>query len=264
MIVPILARGHVLGSISFHIAESKYQYTHTDLEIAEELAQRAAIAVDNARLYRDTQQALESAEWGAERTTRLQVITALLSRALTPEQVSDVILDQGLPSLGAAAGSVALLDETKQNLRIVSAAGYPQGSVDPWHTFAIEEKVPLAEAVNQKAPVWISSVALWKERYPQLAASDSVFPEAAWAALPLVVEGQAIGALGLSFSQSREFSPDDQGFMLALAHHCAQAVRRALLFEAERKAVGEAQAALRIRDEFLSVAAHELKTPITS
>src|SRR5262249_49667812 len=147
-----------------------------------------------------------------ERTTRLQVITALLSRALTPEQVSDVILEQGLPSLGAAAGSVVLLDEEKQTLRVVSAAGYPESLIDNWRSFSIEVKVPLADAVKEKAPIWVSTLGELRERYPKLAEENSNLPDAAWAALPLVFEGQAIGALGLSFTQAREFGPDEQGF----------------------------------------------------
>lgn len=58
MIVPLVARGRVLGAIQFVTTESGYHYTQQDLGLAGELARRAAIAVDNARLYQDTQKAL--------------------------------------------------------------------------------------------------------------------------------------------------------------------------------------------------------------
>jgi PAS domain S-box-containing protein len=57
MIVPLIARGRTLGAITFVTAESGRQYTETDLSFAEDLAQRAALAVDNARLYREAQEA---------------------------------------------------------------------------------------------------------------------------------------------------------------------------------------------------------------
>jgi len=51
IIVPMLARGRTLGAISLISAECGHSYDETDLALAEELARRAAMAVDNARLY---------------------------------------------------------------------------------------------------------------------------------------------------------------------------------------------------------------------
>jgi PAS domain S-box-containing protein len=51
MVVPMVARGRTLGAITFVGAESGRTYGETDLALAEELARRAAMAVDNARLY---------------------------------------------------------------------------------------------------------------------------------------------------------------------------------------------------------------------
>jgi PAS domain S-box-containing protein len=55
MIVPLIAREQALGALSFIAAESGRRYDATDLALAEELARRAAIAVDNARLYQAAQ-----------------------------------------------------------------------------------------------------------------------------------------------------------------------------------------------------------------
>jgi PAS domain S-box-containing protein len=52
MIVPLVARGRTLGAISLVSAESGRRYGRAELEFAEELARRAALAVDNARLYK--------------------------------------------------------------------------------------------------------------------------------------------------------------------------------------------------------------------
>jgi PAS domain S-box-containing protein len=57
MIVPLNARGRTLGAISFAMAESGRHYGPADLALAEDLARRTALAVDNARLYHDAQEA---------------------------------------------------------------------------------------------------------------------------------------------------------------------------------------------------------------
>lgn len=57
IVMPLIARGRILGAISMVAAESKRRYGAEDLALVEELARRAATAIDNARLFRETQQA---------------------------------------------------------------------------------------------------------------------------------------------------------------------------------------------------------------
>jgi PAS domain S-box-containing protein len=57
MIVPLVARGRTIGALTFISSESARHYTEDDLSLAEELARRAALAIDNARLYRRAQEA---------------------------------------------------------------------------------------------------------------------------------------------------------------------------------------------------------------
>ncbi|MEH1949643.1 MAG: ATP-binding protein [Nostoc sp.] len=57
IVVPLLVRERKLGTILFASAQPGRHYTTVDLEMAEELAQRAAFAIDNARLYRQAQEA---------------------------------------------------------------------------------------------------------------------------------------------------------------------------------------------------------------
>ena len=54
--VPMIARGRTLGALTLVAAESGRRYTESDLNVAEDLAVRAALAIDNARLYREAQQ----------------------------------------------------------------------------------------------------------------------------------------------------------------------------------------------------------------
>jgi signal transduction histidine kinase len=58
IIVPITIRTQVVGTIALITAESNRQYAESDLRIAEELARRAATAIDNARLYTEAQAAI--------------------------------------------------------------------------------------------------------------------------------------------------------------------------------------------------------------
>ncbi|MCL1475486.1 PAS domain S-box protein [Argonema antarcticum] len=57
VVVPLVARGRMLGAIGFTLAESGRRYVPADLVLAEDLAYRAALAFDNARLYSKAQEA---------------------------------------------------------------------------------------------------------------------------------------------------------------------------------------------------------------
>src|SRR5207302_10182197 len=58
MVMPLLARGRALGVLSFVAADSRRHYGARDLALAEELARRCALAVENAKLYRAAQHAI--------------------------------------------------------------------------------------------------------------------------------------------------------------------------------------------------------------
>jgi PAS domain S-box-containing protein len=58
LIVPLIARGRTIGALTLATAESGRTYGKPDLALAEELGARAAMAVDNARLFRDAEESL--------------------------------------------------------------------------------------------------------------------------------------------------------------------------------------------------------------
>jgi PAS domain S-box-containing protein len=58
IVVPLLGRGRNQGALSLGLAESGRRYTQADLTVAEELARRVALAIDNVRLYREAREAI--------------------------------------------------------------------------------------------------------------------------------------------------------------------------------------------------------------
>ena len=58
LVVPLSANGRTFGALTLAAAESGRRYSPVDLRLAQDLANRAAMAVDNARLYADAQNAI--------------------------------------------------------------------------------------------------------------------------------------------------------------------------------------------------------------
>jgi PAS domain S-box-containing protein len=85
MIVPIVIRDRTIGAITFVKVEEGEYYTPSDLSLAEEIARRAAITIDNARLYEQAQLALWNAEQAnAAKDQFLAVLSHELRTPLTP------------------------------------------------------------------------------------------------------------------------------------------------------------------------------------
>src|SRR5436189_1390946 len=71
MVVPLTARDRTLGAITFASENPARRYTENDLNFAEELARRAALGIDNARLYSDAQEALKQVQSKTDEIQRL-------------------------------------------------------------------------------------------------------------------------------------------------------------------------------------------------
>lgn len=217
-------------------------YNTAVVDAAGELVAQLSLVLDvtaRERAFAEMQAARAAAERAAELTRGLQWVTAALSEALTPAEVTRVIVEQGIALLGADAGVVVLLDETGETLELVEHRGYPARMMDQWRSFPASARVPLADAARAGEPVVLRSLADRARLFPALATTSTPYP--AILSVPLSVEGEVLGALGLSFAAEREMGDEEIGLAMALARQCAQAIRRATLYQREREARREVE-----------------------
>jgi PAS domain S-box-containing protein len=190
---------------------------------------------------------------GEERMRRLQEITAQLARSLDADELLAAIASAASDLLDVAVGAVFLLDADPA-AGFVLAAGT---GIDHAHHGAL--RLPRHGSLAGRA----------LDAGRTLVVDDAAADPGT--ALPAVLTGQSSGSeiaapilderpVGVvkAFSPTlRRFDRDDVELLSALASAAGIALRNARLYR-------EAGAAVAARDEFISVAAHELRTPVTA
>ena len=286
--VPVIVNGRTSAVIRLDFREPRaftsddYEYLGTlaahaahalDRTWEQESDQRARIEAEGLRERADQElarrqmieHALRASETRyralASRTTRLHGLTAALSEAVTTEAVGTATVQHATVVVGATAGHVLLVTDEGSQLETLSRTPDAQ---DKARHDAVEEGWCETEVLTTRQPIFIRS---WDESQEQYWRSASAAADGAYvssSALPLLVDGAAVGVLRFDFGVPVNFDEEYQALLVSVAQHCSQALDRARLYESAQRARAEAEAASRLKDDFLSIVSHELRTPLNA
>lgn len=197
------------------------------------------------------------------RMALLQQLTASLAGALTSAEIFDILLHQGSAALHATRGWIAQRRSADPSvIEIVKTIGCSTQEIEAYRQVNLNQAMPATDVIRTGQRLIIHSPQEYCHRYPHLADRFVASGSQSLVAFPLVIRGRVLGSLGWSFAEPQAFTEADCGFMIMLARQCAQALERAHLYEAERLARESAEAASRVKDEFLAVLSHELRSPL--
>jgi PAS domain S-box-containing protein len=238
-VVPLTAAGRTLGTLTLALVREGREYTQDDLELTTELARRAGLAIDNAMRYAGEENARREAEAAAERTARLQAVTATLSESLTAVEVGRVVIEAAMAIVRARSGIIALIAPGDRALELVASEGVQSAFVETWDAFATNPPPELVQALKTAEPLFIESRDELLSMFPMLQ-KLSVVAGRSFGSAPLKVENRVIGCMVLTFDGPAPGN-EDREFIVALARLSAQALERARLYEAEQEARRKAE-----------------------
>ncbi|MEX2372712.1 MAG: PAS domain S-box protein, partial [Dehalococcoidia bacterium] len=206
----------------------------------------------------------------AERTSRVEAEAARARleaiQSITEAGLIHLDLDQLLESLLTRVGDLLLCDAVwlmlREDDRLVRSAAVG-ASVDT----SVETSVRMGEGFTGRVAETAAPAVVNESAVAQFAPGERTLTEmTSLLAVPLKVDEQVIGVVIVGSRRFRRFMADDQTLLTIAADRMSLAIDHARAVDAEQRARAEslaAQESARLRDEFMAIAAHELKTPLT-
>src|SRR5262245_8045407 len=185
-----------------------------------DLTERRAHDRERELLLSREREARREAELAADRSRRLQRVTAALSAASSADDVGEVVVGQAVDDFYAAAGALAFRIGDEVQMR--HDRGFEETVMAEWRRFPLHFDAPVCDALRTGEAVYLETLDDW-ERYPML---RDVITGAfqAMVVVPIAFAGRVFAALVLCNREARRFMAADRGFLTQLADQAAQAL----------------------------------------
>ena len=241
--VPLLVAGAVIGVL--HVGTlHRRQFGADDVDLLQLAADRAAVAIEHARLFEAERQA-------RRRIEHVQAVTDAALAHLELEDLLEVLLPRIRDILVANTCAVLLLDRETDELVARAALGIEE-------EVAAGVRIPMGggfagRVAATKQPVIIENLATFPVLNPILREKgiESML------GVPLLIGDDAIGVMHVGSLVRRRFTVDDVELLQLVAQRVAIAIERAQLHEQTRQFD-------QLKLNFVAIASHELRTPATS
>jgi PAS domain S-box-containing protein len=191
-----------------------------------------------------------------ERELALSRVSQALVMEVELERVAHAAIEQSLQALGADAAGLWLARPDHQQLSLIGSYGLGQRVREDLQHISLESPLLTAQAARQESMQVIGNM----ESQSAPALSKKFAREEGFRSLvsiPLHSRGHLVGVLTCFTHEPRQFAPRELEFHTTVGQLFAMAIEKARLFL-------EVREALRLREEFMSAAAHELRTPVTT
>ncbi len=218
LMLPLSAGPRVIGLVKLFQEDYDRQFTDDEIKLCRALANQAAIAIENARLFDETQRRVE-------RLAALRTIDITITASMNLRVTLNVLLEQAIQTLRVHAADVLLLNQHSRTLEQAARRGFRTGSLRP-------TVVRLGEGLAGQAAVERRTLNI---NEPDGIGQDVVgLPAeyfATYYAVPLIAKGQVKGVLQVFHREPLNPDPEWLDFLEMLAGQAAIAIDNAVLFE---------------------------------
>lgn len=247
--VPMITHDLVVGVIEVINKRDGSTFKQEDCNLLMSFGAQAAIAIENAQLFTRTDKALSER---VQELQTLQMFDRALQTSLELESVLDISLTYAMDSLGVSMGIMGIVEQQEEpGIFLLAQHGMPMEMGryrrDPWPL----TKGILGRVARTGELAWVNDISQDKDYVPKSHRTRSLL------VVPVLREDKIIAVIDLESTDPDYFTSADVTFVSRLTIHASIAIENAQLFEKVREAN-------QAKTEFMNIASHELKIPMTS
>jgi signal transduction histidine kinase len=238
--VPLIVEGVVLGVL--HIGSLvPRKFEDGEVELLQLVADRAALAIEHARLF-------EAERAARQRIENIQIVTDAALAHLEVDELLAVLLPRIREILTADTCAVLLLDEETDELVARAALGIEE---------EVGVRIPLGAGFAGRVAAEGKPRIIDVDEYPVYNPILRQKKIKSMVGVPLIVAGVSLGVLHVGSLTPRKFTRDEVELLQLVSERVAIAIERARLHE-------ETVQLDQLKLNFVAIASHELRTPATS
>jgi signal transduction histidine kinase/CheY-like chemotaxis protein len=234
---PLLYQDRLVGVISISRQPGESPFLPEHAELVRLFAAPAAIAIENARLFREREQAAREAQ-------SLYEVSHSLTTLLNPQEVLNLITAKTRELLGTPHAQVVLWDEETKTLRLGAVRG-PEADRVRQQEFRLGQGINGIVAQSQ-APLIVNDYQAFTQRMPDL---DHIV---AGIGVPLLYRGRLLGVLTSHSTQPGwAFTQDHLRLLTSFASQAAITLENARLYQQEQSRRRQLEAARAVSEEII-------------
>jgi signal transduction histidine kinase len=238
--VPLVVEGEVRGVL--HVGSLRVRaFQEDEVELLQLVADRAALAIEHARLF-------EAERAARERIENVQAVTDAALAHLEVNELLSVLLPRIRDILRTDTCAVLLLDAETNELVARAALGIEE---------EVGVRIPIGAGFAGRVADEARPMVIDVDEYPVFNPILRQKRLKSMVGVPLLVRGESLGVLHVGTLTPRQFSQDEVELLQLVAERVAIAIERAQLHE-------ELIQLDQLKLNFVAIASHELRTPATS
>ena len=232
-IVPLVVEERAVGAL-FVSFEGDRVPDEPERRLVETMARQAAQPLERVQLLEREQSSRQAAEQATERLRRVQRVSERLAAAITPADVTEVIVTEAVSALGADGALFYTVDVSGEAVELVAQEGFLAEVLAEWARLDLGAEAPVTDAIRSGEPLLLESLEVMLERYPYAEEGVRRTGERTSCTFPLVASGRTLGAVYLSYFSPVVLDEETLTDARTIFRQCAQALDRSRSYEEER------------------------------